>query len=306
MFGELNEEASLEALSPELLTQILLAISTREGLYSIIRVSPRCYQIFLTSKAKILTSLVQQTIHPAAVMDALTAVRALQLKDSRPDRKQILEFIQRYEKSKNKVVDLAKERLSIPMAVKLFRLRWATLSFYNDVDGLTTLEEPILAPGKPLTTKEQGPFQHACYRHEIYTHLFDPDIQINGRRMFKDSHSSHFFLEKFALQEILNMHLVDIALRTWVEQALDRFEQVSADEETLTFSLDGTGIASLGLPWSIMRTSITEYLLSMGLAQLDRFRKATEEEQRRIISSHVGNDTIIGRNSLEAALKSYY
>lgn len=89
MPGERIVKASLERLSPEILIQILLEVSSSQSLYSLIRASPKCYQVFLISKAKILTGLVRQTIHPAAIMDALTAVKAMQLKDSRPDRKQV-------------------------------------------------------------------------------------------------------------------------------------------------------------------------------------------------------------------------
>ena len=73
----------------------------------------------------------------------------------------------------------------------------------------------------------------------------------------------------------------------------------------MVFSLDGNGAASLGLPWPMMRNNTMECLLSTGVANIHRFVTATEKEQRRIISSEAGNDTIISRHSLEAALEHY-
>jgi hypothetical protein len=61
----------------------------------------------------------------------------------------------------------------------------------------------------------------------------------------------------------------------------------------------------MGLPWSIMRNNTTDYLLSTGVAKLSHLFRAEEEEQRRNISSQIGNDTIVSSHSLVAALELY-
>lgn len=204
--------------------------------------------------------------------------------------------------------------------MKLFRLRWATLWFngYNDNRPLASFDDTpsgvFLAPGRPFTTAEQENFQRAYFRYEIYVHLFDSDIQSHGTRIFKDSRSSHFFLQRFTLQEVANLRLIDKALRLWVKRILDCFElqssvissnSFSVQKGAMIFSLNDAGVASTGLTWSIMRNNVAGYLLSTGLAGFHHFCIAAKAEQRRIISSQAGNGTIIARNSLEAALESY-
>ena len=195
----------------------------------------RSVQIFLASKAQILVNLVRQIVDPESVSDALAAVSAMQLKDSCPNRKQILDFIHRYEKSKNRGVDLKKQRLSSSMAVKLFRLHSATLWFNGCDHTKPPTSTPgtrlgrLLGPSRPISTADLARFQRAFYRYELYIHLFDSDLQSQGRRLFQNPSSTHFFPKKFDSREVKGLENVDTILRILIGELLDGFEYCSPE-----------------------------------------------------------------------------
>lgn len=111
-----------DRLSVELIEPILLELPTTESLYSLIRASPKSYQVFLASKDKILMSFMSRTIHPAAYIDALAAVQASRLKEKRPDRKEVLNFLRRYENKRHKAVEQIGGRYSLAVSLcQLYR-----------------------------------------------------------------------------------------------------------------------------------------------------------------------------------------
>lgn len=111
-----------DRLSAELITQILLELPTTQSLYSLIRASPKAYQVFLASKEMILVSLMRRTISPAAFIDALAAVQASQLKDKGPDRKQVLDFLRKYEIKRHKNIEAKECHYSLTTTVSLCQL----------------------------------------------------------------------------------------------------------------------------------------------------------------------------------------
>lgn len=179
-------------LSPELITDILLEISTLEALYAIVRASPKCYQVFLGSKENILKNLMYQVIPTAAFIDALAAVQASQLKESRPDRRAVLHFIRRYQIIRLKILDRGLLKFARPVGVPLCQLYRSSRHFVEDLairsgDVLTNLKESFGAAAstslsngrKPLdmSSTEDGRFQRAFYRYSLYGHLFRTDVK---------------------------------------------------------------------------------------------------------------------------------
>jgi len=201
--------------------------------------------------------------------------------------------------------------LSVLTAVKLVCLHEAVLLYngYEHAKAPASTSENtlggLIGPARRLSTADEGRLQRAFYRYEIYVHLFNSDIHSQGRTLFKDARSPHFFLQKFTLGEVGHIENVDAHLRLIVGYILDQFERASPEKRPIVFSLDGSDVASMGLPWSIMRNNTTDCLLSTGVAKLSHLFRAEEEEQRRNISSQIGNDTTVSSHSLAAALELY-
>ena len=127
------ERNYFERLSAELITSILHELPSIHSLYSLIRASPKTYQVFLASKERILVSLMRRSIRPATFIDALAAVQASQLKDSGPDRKAVLAFLRKYENKRHKTIREDSQHLSTRTAVSLCRLYQSMQYFIEDL-----------------------------------------------------------------------------------------------------------------------------------------------------------------------------
>lgn len=113
--------ATLDGLPPEIQTLILEHHSSLESLYAHIRASPRSYQIFLTSKANILSKIVCRMLTPDVFPFALAAVEGTSLQPY-PAEDEAVKLINRFKR------DLKRARLpnSIPLEtlVGLCQLHW--------------------------------------------------------------------------------------------------------------------------------------------------------------------------------------
>lgn len=129
------ERDPFDRLSAELIKPILFDLPNTQSIYSLIRASPKCYQVFLTAKEKILISIMRQTIQPAAFIDALAAVQASQLKEKGPDRKKVLAFLRKYENKRHKALEPNGKHYSLSTAVSLCQLYRSSQYFINDLTG---------------------------------------------------------------------------------------------------------------------------------------------------------------------------
>lgn len=77
--NEAMAAASLESLSPELQTDIMRSLNSLTALYSLIRASPRFFQVFRSRKEYLLTQLAFQQYHPDLVDDLRKLGRASQM-----------------------------------------------------------------------------------------------------------------------------------------------------------------------------------------------------------------------------------
>lgn len=220
--------ADFELLPCEILTQILLGLPTTASLYSLIRGSPRCYQIFLASKERFLLDLTSRAIHPAALADALAAVVASQLKHMRSDRDTVLNFIQKYEKSRHEPRKQDSPRFLRPTAVSLCQLHRSARLFIEDmtirstdllahclssaVDTTPTTTNPSVSSisrttefeSRSLSRSEEGRLQRAFYRHELFGHLFNSDMEHKGENFWEHPFDSRFFLKMYHTWYVLS------------------------------------------------------------------------------------------------------
>ncbi|CAF9915382.1 MAG: hypothetical protein ALECFALPRED_010133 [Alectoria fallacina] len=127
------ERNYLDRLSAELITPILLELPTTQSLYSLVRASPKSYQVFLASKEKILVSLMRPTIQPVAFLDTLAAVQASQLKEKGPDRKGVLAFLRHYENERQKAVGQRGRHYSLSTATSLCQLYRSSQYFIREL-----------------------------------------------------------------------------------------------------------------------------------------------------------------------------
>lgn len=257
------ERNHFDRLSAELITPILLEIPTTQSLYSLIRASPKAYQVFLTSKETILVSLMRRAIRPAAFIDALAAAQASQLKDVGPDRKTVLAFLRKYEINRHKAVEQKGLHYSLPTAVSLCQLYRSTQYFIKDLtsrssfylrrcgstafvetgsspqngfivpqenghDGLSRGRENISVDRDhqyaPLSEVEECRLQRAFYRHELYTRIFSSGMEYSGKKLWELPSDSHFFLDKYQHYEIEELACVENHLWSLLSSSFDRIE----------------------------------------------------------------------------------
>ena len=194
-----------------------------QSLHSLIRASPKSYQVFLASKEMILLSLMQQKIRPAVLVDALAAVQASQFKKVGTDRRKVLAFLRNYENKRHRVVEHKHQRISPRTAVSLCQLYRSTQYFIKDLTSrsnfyLCLCRDNIVqrvngasglwrSPGKhvvdrddrydPFTLVEEDRLQRAFYRYELYTQIFSSDMTTSGEQLWELPSDSYFFLHNY-------------------------------------------------------------------------------------------------------------
>lgn len=253
---------NFDRLPAELITPILLELPTSQSLYSLIRASPRSYQVFLASKEKILTSLMRRMIQPAALFDALAAVQASQLREKGPDRREVLAFLRKYENRRHKASEQELKLLNATTAVSLCQLYRSTQCFIKDLTsrsnyyldrcGVGPVMQTHSSPredfkylkrtgfrglwrGKgfpidrnnryfPLSEGEEARLQRAFYRYELYTHIFSSDMEFNGEKLWGLPSDSHFFLKKYQHWEVEELACVANYVWSLLSSCFDRVD----------------------------------------------------------------------------------
>lgn len=257
------ERNYFDRLPAGLITPILLELPNTQSLYSLIRASPKAYQVFLTSKERFLISIMRQTIQPAAFFDAMAAVKASQLREKGPNRREVMAFLRKYENRRHKSVEQELKLLDAATAVSLCQLYRSTQCFISDLasrsnfylrrcgdrrfrkvhstprddfsfpkingfDGLWRGKETI--PGDrnfiyvPLTDTEVGRLQRAFYRYELYAKIFSSDMEYNGEKLWELPSDSFFFLKKYRNWEIEELACVADYLWSLLINSFDRIE----------------------------------------------------------------------------------
>ena len=338
------ERNHFDRLSSELITPILLELPTTQALYSLIRASPKAFQVFLASKEKILVSLMHRVIRPAALIDALAAVQASQLKDLGPDRKAVLLFVRKYENKRQKAFEQDGQRYSLATAIALCQLYQSTQHFIKDLtsrsnfylrrcrdtvtiqtgygfdipeeDGSDSLwrsqEEHVVDRDdqyEPLSCKEESRLQRAFYRYEIYTQIFGSNMEYKGEKLWELPLDSHFFLDNYQHWEVEELRCVDNYLWSRLSNSFDRIENsfigIQLPEPPMDLSLQSY-IRSVKLREAKYQISslYLDYLMNLSLPVLHHALRLDRLGMQQEMSSRIAYDS--QKRSLSTRLEEYW
>lgn len=311
---------NLEMLHPELQARIMSQLPTPGSLHSLIRASPRFFQVFLDRKQQILSKMAMQNFHQGVLSDAMVTVKASQLGDP-PSRNSVLQFLG----------DLPLERdvhrapvLPINTAVALCRLHEDVDYFLIDFSKrslrmLATANEPSdssnPSPGQypthmfepVLSSLEAGRLQRAFCRFETFCHLFAKSDTRHSDITVKEQ--SQLFLQlfpKWQIEEIacIRDHLVhrlcevfDSMEDDFVQRELSGKNAVKDYSPLDRWDADDHWFSSFE---KADQAEYMEHLLSLGLSFLRQVFQATGEERDIII---ISNRKAQYRSFLSAALE---
>ena len=332
-----------DRLSSELITPILLELPTTQDLYSLIRASPKAFQVFLASKETILVSLMHQVIRPATFIDALAAVQASQLKDLGPDRRAVLLFLRKYENKRQKAFEQDGQHYSLATAIALCQLYRSTQYFIKDltsrsnfylrrcrdtvtiqtVYGFDLAEDDGFglegSQGEhvvdrddqydPLSCEEESRLQRAFYRYELYTQIFGSNMEYMGEKLWELPLDSHFFLDNYQHWEIEELRCVDNYLWSRLSNTFDRIENsfigIQLPEPPLDLSLQPY-IRSAKLREAKYQISslYLDYLMNMSLPLLHHALQLDRLRMQQEMSSHIFYDS--QKRSLSTRLEEYW
>ena len=335
------ERNHYEALSAELILLILLEVPNLGSLHSLIRASPKSYQIFLTAKETILVSLIRRSIQSAAFIDALAAVQASQLGDTGPDRKTVLAFLRRYENKRHKAADNKGQHYSIKTAVSLCQLYRATEYFIEDLTSRSNfylhrcqnLSLPLSSGCDStgslwnshgdlyldrnnhytaMSDTEEVRLQRAFYRYELYTQIFGAGMEYDGKSLWELPSDSHFFLERYLHFEIEELACVDNYLWSLLSNAFDRIDHSFIGIQ-FPMLLNGSerpkspsyfrSVALHEAKYGIYSLYV-DYLLSLSLSFIHHALRLDRSSMQREILSHFRYDD--RRRSLSTALEALW
>ena len=338
------ERNHFDRLSSELITPILLELPTPQALYSLIRASPKAFQVFLASKETILVALLHQVIRPAALTDALAAVQASQLKNLGPDRKAVLLFVRKYENKRQKAFEQDGQHYSLATAIALCQLYRSTQYFIKDLTSrsnfylrrcrdVVTIQTPYgfdlpeddgfdglgESQGEqvvdrddqydPLSCEEESRLQRAFYRYELYTQIFGSNMEYRGEKLWELPLDSHFFLDNYQHWEIEELRCVDNYLWSRLSNSFDRIENsfigIQLPEPPLDLSLQSY-IRSAKLREAKYQISslYLDYLMNLSLPLLHHALRLDRLRMQQEMSSHILYDS--QKRSLSTRLEEYW
>ncbi|KAI9873323.1 MAG: hypothetical protein M1830_000545, partial [Pleopsidium flavum] len=225
---------SLEKLSPELQTLVLLQLPSLQSLHSLIRASPQYYQVFAASKERILSAVIKRIIHPDALPDALAAVKASFFEPRGPKRETVLSFMESIRHDRK--IDHSKKLLPLSTSISLCQLHRSIeylvydftqrtipiLKQYVQTLGLTHRSEASEGEGPPISSIEEERLQRAFYRVELYGHLFYTDR--DAREGMRALEQAHTFLAEFPPWQIEELACIRDYISRRLAEAFDQAE----------------------------------------------------------------------------------
>lgn len=313
--------STIELLHPELQAGIMSKLPTLGSLHSLIRASPRFFQMFLDRKQQILSNMAMRKFHQAVLSDALTTVKASQLGEPL-SRDSVLEFLGslpiRHDVHAIPV-------LPISTAVALCRLHkdieYFMIDFSNrSLRTLAASKDPSDA-GDPWPAQdshvdfkldfsllETGRLQRALCRFETYRCLFSKSDD-TGHVNMTVKEQSQLFLQlfpKWQIEEIacVRDHLVHRLCEVFDSMEEDFIQREFAgkapvrEESCLDrWEAEDHWFSSAA---KMDQTEYMEHLLSLGLPFLRQAFQAIGEERNSLI---ISNCCYQGNSFLSAALR---
>ncbi|KAL6713690.1 hypothetical protein ACLMJK_009155 [Lecanora helva] len=289
-----------ETLQPELQHQILLQAATPEDLFSLIRASPRLYQVFLLDKRRILCRVARHQFHPAVLPEIFTLVSLSEIEHPLC-REAVIKYCQN---------DFAEIRswqetdLTISQSATLCRLGGNLRFFIKDYAQSTlplakaqiqSQDFHITACSgsegairlSELSDSEAGRLQRAFCRFEIYRYLFVRHLRKPHRPASSSMWYSNFsareqaicYLEKLPDFQIAEIHCVRDYLARRLYGIFQRLENRAV---TLISPGRASGIHLYSISGKSFLCEHVEHLLSLGLPHLRRVYEARGDAQEAL------------------------
>ena len=316
------EDSTFEKFAPELQLQILCNVDTPGSLHSLIKASPRLYQVFLHNKDTVLSTVARRQFHPAVFSDALFFATISQLEQPLP-RDTVLDLCRSYpgELHEGPV-------LPLPLSVTLCKLARNVRYFIEDYarntlplmeDLATNLKVDVLAEYRPehpvsysqLSDSETGRLQRAFCHFETYRYLFArcfSDIDHSVRECAQSpsltpGEQARLFLEQFPDFQITEINCVRDYLYRRLRGIFCQLEDTAVDTlPAAAFVFDQEGDVE-SAEWSsgvwlfcnsgkAYQDTHIEHLMSLGLAYIHRIFGSTGEEQKDLFIRHDDIDVI--------------
>ena len=315
-FAAMAENSTLETFAPEIQLQILCSADTPDSLHSLIRASPRLYQVFRLNKDTVLSTVALRQFHPAVISDAVFFAKISQLEQPLP-RSTVLDMC------RIKPGELYEEGiLSIPLSVSLCKLARNVKYFIEDYARNTlplmeavgrSLDVDVLAeywPEKPVTysqlsDSETGRLQRAFCRFESYRYLFArcyPELDHNIRQCAQSpslipQEQASLFLEQFPDFQVTEIHCIRDYMYRRLRGIFSQLEDTAVNTlPPATFEFDPEGDVE-SAEWSsgvwlfcnsgkAYQNTHIEHLMSLGLAYIYRIFQSIGETQKDLFIRH--------------------
>jgi len=234
----------LDSLAVELQTKILRQISSLRSLYNLIRASPRCFQVFRSSKEVILNQIIRRVVGREVFYDAVFLAEALHLTpkglDGRSARALMRKYVQDaatfpYDKplSSSTLAHLC--RLHPIIEFHLENIRNSALNSLVDcaqamgtkptTKTFQLKEEHSEVDRLPLSTVETVRLHRALYRTELYGVMFylRPSFAAQTQRL-TSSEQDAIFLAAFSPWEVEEMACIWFYFQSRLGECFERLE----------------------------------------------------------------------------------
>ncbi|KAL8645166.1 MAG: hypothetical protein Q9226_007422 [Calogaya cf. arnoldii] len=286
---------SLETLSPEIQAQIMRNISTRPALISLLRASPRFYQVFRSRKEYLLTQLAFNHFHPQIIEDVWDLAKALQLPKPNTDHNQIHRFLnERKYVDNNCLQPSIAFNTTIPLCKLGETISWFVRDYHSGSLNLLAhvctdmiLQHDPEALLSDLSATELGRLQRAFCRFETFCCVLgDPSCADIG----KFHNYSARYLATFAPEDKEEIACVRDYL---IRRLWGVFDAVEADamqgENSAAIRALGTSLQPNG--WFSIRGTLSqpyfmEYMMTRGLVFLRNMFEADGLKRAELVISN--------------------
>ena len=303
----MESKLRFEQLQPETQTVIMCHISSPSTLYSLLRASPRFYQVFISRREFHLTQLAISHSHaPANAWDTFKA----SMIPKPPSREAVETFVRTFTEDDGYMAPVLSLEISVPMIKLGASVEWFIADFTREtlanlvaLGKLKSLKQDLDRMHRKISMIETERIARAFFRLETFRHLFPPRSTTDGTRMTA-SQLAVDFLNTYELDEIEEIVCVrDYLIRKlWVifdrieddfvggDPPLPRSEAAQASSDDGWFGEKGKtqhqyymeNMISLGLPFlqevlTADRARSTELVLSNSVAITGYFTDTVEK-----------------------------
>ncbi|KAL8643793.1 MAG: hypothetical protein Q9226_008117, partial [Calogaya cf. arnoldii] len=170
----------LEALSPEIQAQIMCNISSRSTLVSLLRASPRFYQVFRDRREYLLTQLAFNHFHPDIIDDVWALAKALQMPRPIDDNTRIYNFLNELRRGDDNCLQPSMAlTVTIPLCNMAGTIAWFVQDYHRSslrllgyINRDMDLQHDPKVLHSDISATEVGRLQRAFCRFESFCCLF--------------------------------------------------------------------------------------------------------------------------------------